>query len=97
MGEENFKKQPKKIQEAIILAGEAAMKWQHDLQFHQTDIVLNALKDEKVQITKLQNEPEAIKLAKGTWPELYDRSGGKDWVIKLDKEVEAVRASLKKK
>jgi TRAP-type C4-dicarboxylate transport system substrate-binding protein len=97
MGEENFKKQPKEIQEAIVRAGEAAMKWQHDLHYYQTDKVLMALKGKGVQITRLQNEQEAIKLAKGTWPELYDRCGGKDWVMKLDKEVEAVRASMKKK
>jgi TRAP-type C4-dicarboxylate transport system substrate-binding protein len=97
MGEENFNKQPKEIQEAIMRAGEAAMKWQHDLHFYQTEKVLKALKDKGVQITKLQNEQEAIKLAKGTWPELYDRCGGKDWVVRLGKSVEAVRAALKKK
>ena len=91
MGKDNFEKQPADIQAAILQAAEDAQLWQLRTYRLRKDNTVTALEANGVQISEVSDEDDWQERAQGAWPELADRSGGQEWVSKLQAAVEALK------
>ena len=91
VGKKNFEKQSHEIQTAILRAAEDAQRWQYEIHSYRVPLVLEEMKKEGLKVYKMENEEKMISLAKSSWPKLYDRCGGEEWVKQISKAMENIR------
>ncbi len=91
MGKDNFDSQPADIQAAILQAAADAEQWQLRTYRFRESLTEQALEAEGVTISNLTDEDVWQERAQGAWPDLADRSGGQEWVSKLQEAAAAIQ------
>lgn len=91
MGKQNFESQPADIQAAILQAAEDAQLWQLRTYAFRESLTEAALEAQGVTISDLTDEDVWQEKAQGAWPGLADRSGGQEWVSKLQAAAAAIQ------
>jgi len=86
MGEKFFQNQPPKIREALTRAARDAWDWQFNAMGEDDLQIIKKLRDLGMTV----NEPDLTPwvVARKTWPEFYDKSGGKEL---FDRVVSMIR------
>lgn len=91
MGKDNFESQPADIQAAILQAAEDAELWQLRTYAYRESLTEAALEGHGVKISDLTDEEKWQEAAQGAWAGLADRSGGQEWVDKLQAAAAAIQ------
>lgn len=91
MGKKNFDSQPADIQAAILQAAEDAQLWQLRTYKYRESLTEKALEAQGVTISDLTDESVWQEKAQGAWAGLADRSGGQEWVDKLQAAAAAIQ------
>ena len=94
IGEKFFQSLPKDIQEALVRAGKDTAVYERKLSMDLTEKAMAELKKRgMVLLGAPKDEEEWQKRAQAIWPKFYDNVGGKDWV---DKALKIINAALGK-
>lgn len=91
MGKKNFDSQPADIQAAILQAAADAEQWQLRTYRFRESLTEQALEAQGVTISDLTDEDVWQEKAQGAWPGLADRSGGQEWVSRLQAAAAAIQ------